>query len=230
MTGITHRLRVLRRARKAKPKSQELPQLANELRKRLTSAFAKALVALLLFSGGLAITDQGLRVGASVANADVQYIYDEAGRLTGAIDPSGNAAQYNYDAAGNITGITRTTSATVSIIEFTPNSGPVGAIVTIWGTGFSATPAQNTVRFNGTAATVSSAAVNKLVVTVPSGATTGTISVTSPNGSATSTQSFTVTTASTAAPTITGFTPTIGLVGAAVTVNGTNFQSTLTNN
>jgi YD repeat-containing protein len=36
-----------------------------------------------------------------LAQADVQYVYDENGRLAGVIDPSGNAAQYNYDAAGN---------------------------------------------------------------------------------------------------------------------------------
>ena len=42
----------------------------------------------------------------------VQYIYDENGRLTGVVAPSGNAAQYNYDAAGNISSITTSISIT----------------------------------------------------------------------------------------------------------------------
>jgi YD repeat-containing protein len=195
--------------------------LASEILCRLSRSASRLLLSIWLVLGLLA---------PQLARADVQYVYDENGRLTGVIDPTGNAAQYNYDAAGNITSITRTTSGTVSILEFTPNAGPIGTVVTIWGTGFSATPASNTVRFNGTAATVTSAAVNKLVVTVPAGATSGTISVTSPSGSATSTQSFTITTIGSGAPTITGFTPTIGLVGAAVTINGTNFQPQPTSN
>ena len=72
--------------------------------------------------------------------------------------------------------------ATVSIIEFTPDSGPVGAAVTIYGTGFSTTASQNTVTFNGVAATVTAATTTKISTSVPAGATTGPISVTTPSG------------------------------------------------
>ena len=177
-----------------------------------------------LFSGGLRFD-----LSQASAQSAIQYIYDEAGRLIGTVAPNGDAAQYNYDAAGNITSITRTASTSVSVLEFSPNSGPIGTTVTIWGTGFSTTPSQNTVQFNGTGATVTSSTANQLVVSVPSGATTGTIAVSSPNGSATSAQSFTVT-ASSGAPTISSFSPTIGLVGDAVTVTGTNFQSVAASN
>jgi YD repeat-containing protein len=152
----------------------------------------------------------------------VQYVYDELGRLVGVIAANGDAAAYHYDAVGNLLSITRSTATQVSIIEFTPNGGSVGEVVTIYGTGFSATPGLNTVAFNGTAAAITSATSTSLVVTVPSGATTGTVAVTSPNGSATSAESFTV--AANGAPTISGFTPTVGVAGAAVTITGTNFD------
>ena len=153
----------------------------------------------------------------------VQYVYDELGRLVGAIDPSGNAAAYSYDPVGNLLSITRYAPTQVSIIQFTPKSGPVGTTVTISGTGFSTTASQNTVTFNGTSATVTSATANQLVTSVPSGATTGPIAVASPNGSVTSSAAFIVT-ASSGAPTISSFTPTIGTPGAGVTVTGSNFD------
>src|SRR6185436_243669 len=84
------------------------------------------------------------------------YIYDELGQLLAVIDSSGETAVYSYDAAGNLLSISRRSTATVSIIEFTPNSGPAGTQVTIYGTSFSTTPSSNTVSFNGAAATVTS--------------------------------------------------------------------------
>lgn len=82
----------------------------------------------------------------------VQYVYDELGRLVAVIAPSGDAAAYSYDAVGNLLAISRYTATTVSVIEFTPNAGPTGSSVTIYGTGFSTTPSQNTVTFNGAGA------------------------------------------------------------------------------
>jgi YD repeat-containing protein len=152
----------------------------------------------------------------------VQYVYDELGRLIGVIDANGNAAVYNYDAVGNILSITPYPSTQVSVISFTPDQGAVGASVTVYGTGFSPMPSQDTVTFNGTVATVTSASTNQLVVAVPSGATAGPISVTSPTGSATSASSFTIITG--AAPTITGFSPTVGTSGTVASITGTNFD------
>jgi len=121
-----------------------------------------------------------------------QYVYDPDGRLVAAIDALGNAATYQYDAVGNLLAISTTNSSSVSIFALSPNNGPVGTSVTIYGDGFSTTPSQNTVTFNGTAATVSSSTLTTIVTTVPTGATTGTVSVTSPNGSANSPSPFTV--------------------------------------
>ena len=143
--------------------------------------------------------------------------------LVGVIDPSGDAAAYHYDAVGNLLSITRSTSTTVAIIEVTPDAGAIGHSVTIYGTGFSATSGQNTVTFNGTSASITSASTTQLVVTVPSGATTGAIAVTSPNGSDTSDGSFTVT--ASGAPTITSFSPASAVAGTSVTITGTNFDA-----
>jgi len=165
------------------------------------------------------------------ALADIQYFYDEAGRLVQVVDHSGESAQYVYDAAGNIIQIIRVSAGTVSVAGFVPKSGPVGTAVTIYGAAFSATPASNTVQFNGTAAAVTSASANQLVATVPAGATSGTISVTVGAQTATSADSFTVTSGgASGAPTISGFTPGGGTAGTAVTITGTNFDPAPANN
>jgi len=48
-------------------------------------------------------------------------------------------------------------AAAPTITTLSPTSGAIGASVTITGTNFSTTPTSNTVTFNGTAATVTSA-------------------------------------------------------------------------
>jgi hypothetical protein len=64
----------------------------------------------------------------------------------------------SYDAVGNILNIGRVNVANlpgaVGISLFSPTAGGLGATIEIFGKGFSATPAQNTVNFNGSAATV----------------------------------------------------------------------------
>ena len=163
-----------------------------------------------------------------LAAADISYVYDNVGRLLAVIDPATDTAVYAYDAVGNLSGITRQTSSTLAIFQFTPSSGPVGTAVTIYGTGFSATPASNTVKFNGTTATVATASTTMLTTTVPAGATTGTISVTVAGVTATSSASFTIGTGS--APTLSSFSPAVAGSGTTVTLTGTNYDTTLINN
>ncbi|MDP1769937.1 MAG: IPT/TIG domain-containing protein, partial [Nitrospirota bacterium] len=159
---------------------------------------------------------------------DISYVYDNLGRLMAVIDPATDTAVYQYDAVGNLTGITRQTSATLAIFQFTPSSGPVGTPVTIYGTGFSVTPASNTVKFNGTTATVLTASATVLTTAVPAGATTGTISVMVAGTTATSAAAFTV--GSGGAPTLSSFSPAVAGYGATVTLTGTNYDTTLINN
>ena len=175
-------------------------------------------------------TTANFSLAAVTPSAGIVYIYDELQRLKSVIDPVGEAATYTYDAVGNLLSITRNNSSQTSIVDFNPNGSSVGNTVTIYGTGYSATPSQNNVTFNGVAATVVSSTLTQIVTTVPAGATTGPIAVTSPAGGATSVSAFAVSGASTAAPTIASFNPTIGTAGTTVTITGTNFDTTQTNN
>lgn len=107
------------------------------------------------------------------------------------------------------------------IEEFTPDSALPGATVTITGENFSATAAENLVSFNGVAATVVSATETTLVVTVPEGATAGPIAVTVNGATGKSSASFTPLNTS-----IASFTPESGVAGTTVTISGTNFSAT----
>jgi hypothetical protein len=80
----------------------------------------------------------------------------------------------------------------LAITTFAPSSGLAGTKVVITGTKFDATPANNTVLFNTTPATVTAATPTSLEVTVPVGATTGPISVTIGTNTVKSATPFTI--------------------------------------
>jgi YD repeat-containing protein len=128
--------------------------------------------------------------------AAVHYVYDDLNRLVGVVDQQGNAATYTYDAVGNILRIDRSDASAIpgglGITLVMPGKGRLGTAVEVFGKGFGATPAENTVRFNGALATVTRAAPNRLLIAVPPGATTGPITVTAGQGTATSPQPFVV--------------------------------------
>ncbi len=156
-------------------------------KKSLVIAFGLALITFVL-----AISVEyfpGLNWIAYAGN--ITYVYDPLGRLVGVVDGSGNAASYQYDSAGNLLSISTTNASHVSIFSLSPNNGPISTNVTIYGDGFSTTPSQNTVTFNGQAATVSSSTQTTIATQVPAGATTGNVSVTAPAGTASA--PFTVT-------------------------------------
>ncbi|MCO5947644.1 IPT/TIG domain-containing protein [Mucilaginibacter flavidus] len=83
---------------------------------------------------------------------------------------------------GTATGPIFTYLQAPTIIGITPASATAGTPVTITGTNFDATVANNAVSFNGTAAVVTSATVTQLVVTVPTGGTSGNVTVITPGG------------------------------------------------
>ena len=97
-----------------------------------------------------------------------------------------NLASNNVSVYRNLT--LSTPAPTISSIS--PTSGKVGDAVTITGTNFSTTPANNTVWFGGAQATVTSASATSLTVSVPAGATFDRVSVTVNNRTAQSDDFF----------------------------------------
>ena len=71
-----------------------------------------------------------------------------------------------------------TAIAQPTITSFSPTNAEVGTTITITGTGFSTTAANNIVYFGGIGATVTSATATALSVIVPNGSARGFISVT----------------------------------------------------
>src|SRR5262249_55470819 len=144
----------------------------------------------------------------ALASNPVDYAYDGAGQVRGGTQTAAGAAtgRYNYDDAGNLTSIDHYDSSTLSVGSLAPGRAPVGASVTTSGTAFATSASGNTVKFNGTTATVTSVSAVRLVVTVPDGATSGTVTVTTSGGTASSQRSFMVDPAA-VAPTVTGISP-----------------------
>lgn len=143
----------------------------------------------------LACLVAGLVQASAIGQSTFKYYYDDTDRLTRAIDASGNEIDYTYDAAGNLTQVSRVAAQpanALAILNFTPQSGGAGTVVTLQGQNFGATPAANSVSFNGAAATVLTASASTLTVSVPNAATTGPISLTVSGKTATSTSNFTV--------------------------------------
>ncbi|MFJ9032886.1 RHS repeat-associated core domain-containing protein [Streptomyces sp. NPDC102274] len=154
------------------------------------------------------------------------YAYDAASRLVGVTDPSGETARYRYDAAGNRLGVDRFASSTLSVLSLVPVRAQAGAKVTLSGTGFSPTPASNSVKFGTAAATVDSATATRLVVTVPAAAVNGKVSVTTGGTTAQSPESFTFA----PTPSVSKIEPDIGGAGSQVVITGANFAGTATDN
>lgn len=141
-----------------------------------TGTFSQSNGTLTVTSGGTTVTstnDPSLTISGAnlIATANSSLVFTQSG------------------ATGGTTGVT---AGAPTVTSFSPSTAKVGSSITITGTNFSTTLANNTVKFNGTAATVTAATITSLTVTVPSGATAGTVSVTTAGGTAISASSFTV--------------------------------------
>jgi hypothetical protein len=113
---------------------------------------------------------------------------------------------------------------TLKLLSFSPEQGSEGGAVTITGKNFSSSRENNTVKFNGLAATVSEASQDgtSITVIIPGNATTGKISVKVGDQEAVSAKDFVV---NPLAPAITGFTPDKGPEGTIVVITGNNFKA-----
>ncbi len=93
-----------------------------------------------------------------------------AGASTGPVIVTVNGVSSN--------GIYFTVLSRPNIVSLSPNSGPIGNLVTISGSNFGATQGTSTIAFNGIYATTTSWSSTSIVAPVPSGATTGNVVVT----------------------------------------------------
>ena len=129
----------------------------------------------------------GVQANVTYADPNLLEVTVPNGAETGLITVTvnGQTAQKNVI-------FTVTDSPQISINFFTPIQENVGAQVSIVGANFDPNSANNTVKFNGVAAEVTAATATNLTVTVPEGATTGTITVTVGEQTAESATEFTV--------------------------------------
>src|SRR5690349_20782433 len=109
-----------------------------------------------------------------------------------------------------------TYAAGPSITSLSPTSGSAGTSVTINGKSFGSSQGSSTVTFNGTPGTPTSWTSTRIVVPVPSYATTGNVVVTVSNVASNGVNFTTI-------PTVSSLSPTTGAVGASVTITGTTF-------
>jgi YVTN family beta-propeller protein len=102
-------------------------------------------------------------------------------------DLAGNALAQDF-----VLDVTTEPLPPLAVSSVAPNKGVVDATLVITGRGFDEDPAPPTVTFNGTPAVVSSARFNRIVVRVPSGATTGPVVVTNADATVSNALTFTV--------------------------------------
>jgi RHS repeat-associated protein len=115
------------------------------------------------------------------------------------------------------------------ITSIAPPAAQKGSSVTLYGSGFGASPGppgqgSSTVQFNGVVATINSWNDTSVTVTVPTSATNGPVSLTEQGFSSNGVQ-FTVL----EALSVTGVAPNSGPVGTSVTITGTGFGPTQSN-
>lgn len=153
-----------------------------------------------------------------------RYSFDVG--MTFVTPPGNHSMQLELDIEGTLNGnydstITVPLPLTPAITSLTPAAGSTGQSVVIGGANFGTAQGSSTVRFNGTAAAVSTWSATSIATTVPAGASSGPVVVTV-NGQASNGVVFTVV----APPAITSLNPASGIVGQTVTIAGANFGAT----
>jgi hypothetical protein len=127
----------------------------------------------------------------------------------------------NFSSYSNVATATPVLGPSLSTLSLT--QGPIGASITITGSGFGATQGSSAVTFNGTPTTPATFWSDTSIDTsVPTGATTGNV-VVSVGGTPSNGLPFTIT----PPPNISGVNPNAGPIGTVVNVNGTNFGPTV---
>ncbi len=114
------------------------------------------------------------------------------------------------------------------IVSIVPDQAAVGTSVLITGKNFSTTLSNNSVNFGSVSATITAATAVSLTVTVPAGATSGAITVKVGSKSTQSKIAFSV--LDDKKPVIVSTSISSGFCGSEVTISGSNFSTTPSNN
>jgi hypothetical protein len=141
----------------------------------------------------------------------------------GATDGNVNLKVRGATVTGPVFTVEEEPAATITAID--PTSGPVGTEVTITGTGFGDGIDDHTVEFNGTQATIASVTDEEIVVSVPSGASTGVVVLTM-GGMPIEGPEFTVEEENQKTE-ITSISPSMGPIGTVVRISGNNFGDSI---
>jgi sugar lactone lactonase YvrE len=116
----------------------------------------------------------------------------------------------------------------LTVTAISPTTGPKNTVVTITGTGFSATASENAVTLNNKVCPVTNATITALTITIPADAGTGNLIVTV-GASIAQSSTFTFI-PDPPALAITSIAPTTGPKNTVVTITGTGFSTTAANN
>jgi hypothetical protein len=177
---------------------------------------------------GAVITITGNGFGATQSSSSVKFNSRVATPITWS--DSSITVAVPIGAATGVVAVTvggSSTSASFSIVlspiisGLSPASGTVGSSITITGSNFGSAQVSSTVTFNGVAASPTSWNSGSIIVSVPSGATSGPV-VVNVNGVSSNGAQFIV-------PRnlqITGLSQTAGAVGAVITISGSSFGAT----
>jgi hypothetical protein len=158
------------------------------------------------FAGASDVTFGGVDAGAPTIVSPTE--------ITVAVPGGAVAGPIQVAVGGGGTVTSGLVCAVVFVTDFNPHSGPAGATVTI--TGSFARVKQ--VLFGNGKAHFDVLSPTSISAVVPARATIGTVEVVTAYGTATSAATFTI------APTIVGFSPSKGVVGATVTINGSGLD------
>ncbi|MBY0433214.1 MAG: gliding motility-associated C-terminal domain-containing protein [Cyclobacteriaceae bacterium] len=120
----------------------------------------------------------GFGRGIAIDNANQVIV---SGNFSNTADFSAGSCDFNLTSNGQsdifVQKLSQTGPPPPYIASFTPIIGLSGTVVTLTGTNFDPTPANNTVKFNGMVAVVTASTATSITTSVPVGATTGFITV-----------------------------------------------------
>lgn len=177
---------------------------------------------------GTKVTVQGQNLGnassVQFGNVAAQFAPVNAQQIVATVPEGASTAPITIVTPGGtvVSSAAFTVSVTPppTISSFSPTNAPIGTEITIEGQNLAGA---TQVLFGNVAATPRAGFSGvDLVVTVPTGATSGPLTVLTPGGSFTTTAAFTV--SATPPPVLSNFSPASGPVGTSVTINGQNLS------